>query len=279
MKKIAALIQSTTFATLIAGFCFALPASARPAGMGAAAAAQAEPESCKNVVGKTLEATLGIDFGNVEVDDSHGDVITLACKAHPARPGLTIAAMFYRLKDARGEEEKDKSGFAVALIDPQRKIVHSLYRTVLEDEATMRSSGGLSIDTARYQLKPGVRAFGVRMSIGWGPRCADGGWDNFLTLFVEEGKQLTPVLEMLPMDTWAFSKGENTCDPETQDGAFETTAWSLALSNSTTAGWRDLDVVARTTVDAPPAPDGTTVQGKPRVVYKLRKKGKLYSKD
>jgi hypothetical protein len=269
MKKIAALLQSTTFASLIVGLCLALPA-----------AAQTEPESCsKTLVGEILKAKLGIDFGDSALNDDRGDVIELACKAHPTRPGLTIVALFHSLKDARGETEQDKSGFAVAVIDQQRRTLHGLYRKVFQEDATIRSSGPLFIDTARYQLKRGMRAFGVRMNTGYGPRCADGGWNSFLTLFVEEGNQLTPVLEMLPMNSWSYPEGNKTCGEEPQGGVFESTAWSLALSATTTAGWRDLDVFARTTVDTAPAADGSTAQARPRLVYKLRKKGQLYSQD
>lgn len=265
MKKIAALTQ-TTLAALVFGVLLALPASA----------AESQSDACASLpLGEILAPALKIDFGNGEPGE--GDVSEIACKAHPVRPALTIVALFYRLKDARGEEEADKSGFALAVIDPQQRILHQLYRDIREGEATMRSHGGLTIDTARYQLKPGVRAFGVRMSIGWGPRCADGGWDNFLTLFVEEGKRLTPVMEMLPMSTWSFPEGNKVCGDQPEGGVAETTELSLALASSTSGGWRDLDVIAHTKVDA--ALDGSEPKPTARVAYRLRKNGKLYSQQ
>lgn len=267
MKKITALTLTTTLTIVGLAFFLALPASA----------AETQSDACASLpVGDILAPALKIDFG--DGSPGAGDVSEIACKAHPVRPGLAIVALFYRLKDARGEEDQDKSGFAMAVIDPQRRILHQLYQDIREGEATMRSHGGLIIDTARYQLKPDVRAFGVRMNVGWGPRCADGGWDNFLTLFVEEGKRLTPVLEMLPMSTWSFPGGNKVCGDDPEGGVVETTEFSLALAPTTSAGWRDLDVIAHTKVDAPLAADGSEPKATTRLAYRSRKNGKLYSK-
>lgn len=132
---------------------------------------------------------------------------------------------------------------------------------------------GLSLDTARYSLAPNVRAFGVRMKIGHSPRYAEGGSNDYLTLFVEEGKKLRPVLSDHAMRSWTmvdssgcFDQMENSqlpCVIENQTNA-------LALSTTSTNGWRDLDLITTTTLDWENGP------GKRGVARKLRYERKKY---
>jgi hypothetical protein len=251
-----------------------------PADTAADSEGQPEAPACNAVlVGSILEQKLGIDFGGGEGNGGRGDLVDLVCKAHPTRPGQTIVALFYDLKNKRGENEENKKGFAVAVIDARRRLLHSLHRDTIEEDAVIRvSSGALGIDTARYNLAPGVRAFGVRMNIGYSPRCAEGGENGYLTLFVEEGKQLSPVLSAFPMSSWQAKEGSQVCGNGEAGVEIENTSLTLALSSSATDGWRDLDVVSQKTQETS-TPDGGTAQanvGKPELIARLRKKGKVY---
>jgi hypothetical protein len=97
------------------------------------------------------------------------------------------------------------------------------------------------------------------MNIGYSPRCAEGGENGYLTLFVEEGKQLSPVLNAFPMSSWQAKEGSQVCGDGEAGVDIENTSLTLALSSSATDGWRDLDVVANK-----------------KQVARLRKKGKVY---
>ncbi|MET0856816.1 MAG: hypothetical protein ABWY27_08710 [Telluria sp.] len=257
--------------------------SAAPAETAADSETQPDSQSCNAIlVGSILGQKLDIDFGGGEFNGGRGDLIELVCKDHPGRPGQTIVALFHDLKNKRGDDAVDKKGFAVAVIDAKRRLLHGLHRGTVEEEATIRvGSGTLSIDTARYHLAPGVRAFGVRMNIGYSPRCAEGGENGYLTLFVEEGRQLRPVLSAFPMSSWQVKEGSEVCGDSETGAEIENTSLTLALSASSAGGWRDLDVVARTTRDMATEDRGTAVAtvGKPQVVARLRKTGKGYQRQ
>jgi hypothetical protein len=273
----AARIKGMTLVALVAGLGLGWPALAQsdlPATP--SLAAQAPAEACStDVVGAILGPGLGIDFGG---EEGRGDVVQLVCKAHPNRPGQTIVALFHRLKDQPRDAEGETTGVVVAVIDARRRLLHHLHQQTIEDDAVIRvQSGSLSIDTARYNLAPGVRAFGVRMNIGYSPRCAEGGQDGYLTLFVEDGKQLRPVLSAFPMSRWQAREGSNVCGNSEEGVDIDRTELSLALSGSSTGGWRDLDVIARS-LNEVVQPDGTAVTrpGPAKVVDRLRKEGKEY---
>jgi hypothetical protein len=279
MTRTAARINGITLVALVSGLGLGLgwPALAQ-SGLPAtpSLAAQEPAAACSTeVVGAILGPRLGIDFGG---EEGRGDVVQLVCKAHPAHGGQTIVALFHRLKDKPRDAEEGRTGVVVAVIDARRRLLHRLHQQTIEDEAIIRvQSGSLSIDTARYNLAPGVRAFGVRMKIGYSPRCAEGAQDNYLTLFVEDGKQLRPVLSALPMSHWQAREGSNVCGDSEEGFEIDRTELSLALSSSSTGGWRDIDVVARA-LNEVVQPDGTSVTrpGPPKVVDRLRKDGKEY---
>ena len=230
------------------------------------------------LIGSILGDDLGISFRERAHD---GDVIDLVCKPHPLHPEQTIVALFHDLKDKSGTVvAEDKKGFVLAVIDAKRRKLHSLYRDTIGEDATTRiSQYSLQLDTARYNLAPGVRALGVRMNIGYGPRCAEGGESSYLSLFIEEGKQLKPVLKDLPMSMWTITEGSNGCGSSDTAYTMDSVALTLTVSPSITYGWRDLEVVAHHQFEAGEGADMIKQQPKTQVLGKLRAKGKMYSAD
>lgn len=229
------------------------------------------------LIGAALGDGLGISFRERAQD---GEVIDLVCKAHPLHPEQTIVALFHDLKDKQGEFVENQKGFVLAVIDAKRRILHSLYRDAIGEDATTRiSQFSLQLDTARYNLAPGVRALGVRMNIGYGPRCAEGGESNYLSLFVEEGKQLKPVLKDLPMSMWTITEGSNGCGYSDTAYTLDSVALTITVSPTVTNGWHDLEVVAHHQIEAGEGADMVKQQPKTQVLGKLRANGKMYSGD
>lgn len=231
-----------------------------------------EDQSCNALlIGTLLADELALDFGG-ESDDGRGDIIDLVCKPHPLHPEQTLVALFHILKDQSGEPSEDKKGFVFALIDFVRKKVLGLYRdTAKEDGMTRIGKSHLRLDTASYNLAPGVRALGVRMAIGQAPSAVDGGESDYLTLFVEEGKQLRPILKNQPMSSWSYIEGSASGHDETRR-SIERVERSLSVSAATTNGWRDLELAAHHRVEtADPASGISAVQKEWReVVGKFR---------
>ncbi len=233
------------------------------------------------LVARALQSRVAIDFGIGQADAGRGDVIDLVCKAHPLRPELTIVALFHELRDQPADSAESKKGFVLAVIDARWGKLISLYRDNIEEDATTRIMGGsLWIDTARYNLAPGVRALGVRMNIGYSPRFAEGGENNYLTLFVEEGMGLRPVLKNMPMSIWRLmNDGQSACGSDNEGCAVDNVELMLSIAPTSTEGWHDLDVVAHhKTEGADPGSDKTTqAPPKAQALGRLRAKGKMYS--
>lgn len=207
-----------------------------------------EAMPCNRVlVGSVLFEKLGIDGAGAEAG---GEVIDLACAQHPGNPDHTLVALFHEIPTQDAAADSSQVGFVAAVVDIKRRKLLRLFRETIEEDASTRIRGGgslLKLDTARYNLMPNVRAFGVRMNIGYSPRYAEGGSSNYLTLFVEEGSELRPVLKFLPMSAWSlvdsgecFSGGEAPCLIDQEEK-------TLALGAASTNGWRDLDVITTTT--------------------------------
>lgn len=103
----------------------------------------------------------------------------------------------------------------------------------------------LRIDTARYDLAPGVRAFAVDMASGGpGASCPDGGLGPVRSLYVQQGEKLQKVLDGLDMAPWQFvSGGKPMClgaDADKVVTVVEEFPASIDIADSSTHGFADL---------------------------------------
>ena len=123
--------------------------------------------------------------------------------------------------------------------------------TLPEDAAIRIGQGSLRIDTARYDLAPGVRAFGIDVtSQASGPRCAEGGFGPLRTLFVQAGRSLRPVLASVELSSWRLVSGAACVGPEPedkQDVVVENAATTISVGTQATHGLADL--VLASTID------------------------------
>ena len=228
-----------------------------------------EYRSCNRyLVVSVLASKLDLKFG----DD--GNVIGVVCKPHPLHPEQTLVALFHRLKDT-----EDKKGLVFAVIDVEQKRVHRLYRDSIQEDASTRiSEYSLKIDTAPYNLAPGVRALGLRLNIGHSPRCADGGASGYLRLFVEEGQQLVPVLKDLPMNLWSITDGIGICGGANTEYTIDHVTLTITVLPAATEGWRDLEVTAHHRIETTSPLTGKPVKKmeKTQLLGTLRASGKVY---
>lgn len=198
-----------------------------------------EKQTCPMpVIAAALEKPLKL---NAALQREGGDIIDAACKADPDHPSRMIAAIFYDSEkgpvDPYGVGHVD---FAVALIDTKRSRVLALHHEVMESDAGTRyEPGSLWIDTGRYLLAPGVRAVGVRMNIWLAPSAPDGGADNLISLFVQRGSKLIPVLDGLAMSQWRFEYEERSWG---RSGTRVDVSLQLSMANRSTQGFHDIEV-------------------------------------
>lgn len=198
-----------------------------------------------------------------------GNVIAAACRTWPYRSNLLLAALAY---DEGVEYEKK---LIVAVIDEKtRRVVSSLRSTIGEDAVTEVGEYSLRLDTARYQLADGVRAFGVRFnSSARGASCGEAYWGDELTLYVPEGSNLRPVVTMnLSQQHWL--KG---CPAATSSALWEDAALAVGMARASTNGFHDLEVTAKISVSV----EGDAAAGelKDRIErHTLHYDGKTYQK-
>jgi len=169
-------------------------------------------------------------------------IAAAACKTNPGNKKITIAAIAYESK------KKYIKALVIALVDNVRGKVISSYSGEIGEDAAMRvQSGSLWIDTAAYNLRNDVRAFGLDVTSGYISNCGDGGMGAVRTLYVQEGKTIRPVLEDLTMSYWSFIQvGQSRCTgaDAPEESITENFGLSISVSNTKTNGYNDLSITA-----------------------------------
>ncbi|MEQ1513094.1 MAG: hypothetical protein ABL934_10505 [Lysobacteraceae bacterium] len=198
-----------------------------------------------------LKLKLNLGAGN-EAD--RGDLLDWTCRPHPEAAGQWLVALFHSLV-----EDEEAAGFVLALVDARQGRLLRHGRMKLELDAVTRVDRfSLRLDTARYQLQPGRRAIGVRMSVDRSPNHADMGSGPDLSLFVPEGAGgYRLVLDRLPMSRWERGGNWSECQVIANSDACEVVdeKGTLELADTQTGGWRDL--LLRRKVDGAERPTPT----------------------
>ncbi|MFP6559148.1 hypothetical protein WJ542_12630 [Paraburkholderia sp. B3] len=117
-----------------------------------------------------------------------------ACKVWPANEALTIAALPLPQKDNSDDEGTDDLEVLVADTATGAIVAHQFQQSAISYDAVRFS--GLALDTARYQLTPQNRAFGVRVTHE-GPSRIAPFEQTALSLYVVDGQSLRTVLDRL----------------------------------------------------------------------------------
>ena len=167
--------------------------------------------------------------------------VDAACKASPTDEALTIVVTAYG--EPHPERPDAKKLLVVALVDKRAGRVRSSFKGLVQEDAVMRlAQGGLSLDTARYQLAPMVRAFGVDVSSdATGPRYASGGLGPWRALFVQDGPVLRLVLDGFILRSWRYIE-DGSCGLLNNGDPCDivTTTATLAIGPHANRGFADL---------------------------------------
>ena len=203
------------------------------------------------LVKNSLSTALDINFG--EGDDKYGDIVDITCKPHPKDSNHTIIALFSENHDedstASDNQEREFS-LIVAVADLNKKSILNIFKTNYQEDATTRiSEYSLKIDTARYNLAPNVRAFGVRANISYSPRYADGGDSDYLSLFIEDGGKLKRVLTDYPTSLWEIANHDSSCIDSDEGCLTVVTSRYVSIAPSITNGLHDLTITSISQLD------------------------------
>lgn len=174
-----------------------------------------------------------------------GDVVAAHCKSWPPAPDQVVAAVMAFRTETSDRNRRDWDVPAVlALLDAKtHRVLHGRRLTIGEDAATQVGSDSLMLDTANYDLRPGVRALGLRFrNEGRRPAAADGWWNDELMLLVPEGRALRPVF-CQPLS--AQTAVEGSLSYQRSGAIWEDARLTVAVGPRAATGWNDLVVTAR----------------------------------
>ena len=197
-------------------------------------------------VGKRLKVAIKDDDSGKKSDE----VIALVCKPHPVEAGWTVVALFQDgpIVAPGTAAEVTSVLFVLAFVDRATKRIVSWHQKVMEaDPVTHFDAYSLRIDTARYALAPLVRAVGVRMNT-FVSRCTyEGGYSDELSLFVQRGPRLEPVLSSMSLSVWQLQvlSGSSCGDMADVKKATHYADLGLSILQSSTHGFADIAVRAK----------------------------------
>lgn len=221
-------------------------------------------------VGRYVQAANFVEPKLGQAPDAGAIVAAAACRAAPAYHGRLVAAA-YR------SGHQDDLLLVVAVIDSATGQVGPSFKGNLDSDPNVRIvSGSLWLDTAAYDLAPGVRAFGLDITSGLPRGCAGVGSGARRSLFVSQGRFIRPVLQDLPMSEWALiQRGKSACtDSSAPDLTItENFTTTLGLAPTSTRGYRDLVVTGAASRD-----DGH-LEERPVLRSVLKWDGRVYSID
>lgn len=239
--------------------------------------AETNPEKKSQHCSQSILHLVGEHFGlndfsypkeGMYASTENGGVITAGvCQEWPKDISKTISIFAY---DDTDTQENDEKQLIVALVDNIQGTVIATYKGVIQQDAAMTvGENSFWIDTARYDVAPGVRAFGLDVTTSYSQGCVDGGLGPVLTLFIQEGKEIKPILENFYRSTWSFVTGGPSCATQ-EEIITENITYFIGISKTTTNGYADLLINAVSSLS-----NGVKSKRKP-FQYKLRYDGEKY---
>ena len=226
------------------------------------AVAKSDDSLCPEMLYAKAKKYLQLD--SVFPRDRGGAVVDAACKSWPYDKRFLLAVVAYE-----NGIEYEKS-LLVAKLDLNDGRIVASYRGVMsEDAIKVVGEGSLQLDTAKYQLSPTLRAFGVRFnSKARGPSCADGAYWDELTLFIQQNGRLRPVFRK----EMQFQNALRGCiGSATGHDVWEYGVRTISIAETTSTGLADLLITETITLGGNAEPIPTDFASKKRTRSYLMK--------
>lgn len=191
-----------------------------------------------------LQTLYGLTEAALLPTDADSPIVAQACRIWPFDPSRALAAVAYR-RPGEVDVEARSLRLVIAVLDAQDARVLAVHESDLEEDAAFAlHADGLLLDTARYDLAEGVRAFGVVVrSMARGPSCPDARSNDELTLYVHEDDAVRPVFTS-PLDFWSRIEGEPCNWSLQQRLVTEEAALRIGVERDAHNGYADLRVMA-----------------------------------
>lgn len=213
------------------------------------------PFDCQGVTA-SLAQHVAADLGyRISGWDSDG---YLVCKVMPDVPGKTLVALAIRQEGSADPNDAVSGTYDldVSIVDTasRRVFARSVQKGAFTSDAWRFD--GVEIDSGRYRLAEGVRAFGVRASSGASSHYSAAA-DTRLTLYIREGDRLRDVLDGLVVHG---QSGEMSAECT---GTVTTLERTIDIAPTRSHGFADLIVTSRIseTVDSAAGGDCKSLAG------------------
>jgi hypothetical protein len=176
--------------------------------------------------------------------DEDGVIVAKSCKLWPYKNNIVLVAFAFTPEVGGKQDVEYEKNLIVAMIDKAtQRVVSSNQSIIYEDAITEIGPDSFELDTARYQLTPDVRAFGLRFnSSARGPSCGEGRSSNELTLFVPEGDKLRSVLRLYMYRQQSI---QGCLSVYSEGAVWEDAGLTISVEKTRTNGYADLLVTAR----------------------------------
>lgn len=207
-----------------------------------------DPYACET--GMFTETAKAIGFAGG--DALWGDSMFNACRYDPGRDNRIIVALTYLAGEEKiGRKSNDDSKFMrdldVVVLEPDQHTVmaHAHEDTAVEDGGARLE--GITIDTARYMLAPGLRAFGVSVSNGTHCTCANSDSTN-LKLYLQHGHRLDNVAT-IETSSWQAGYETGTEAPPVCTSTATQKKTVINIAKTRSHGLADLQLVTTVTAE------------------------------
>ncbi|RDK87422.1 hypothetical protein [Enterobacillus tribolii] len=212
----------------------------------AGAAHADDQQRCDETMLDALAGQLNMEGWALPENARSGTLVASACKPWPDDEKQTVVAVAYTDRDEHAAPGERNVHLLLAKADTRSGRLLSEYREDIGEDAMWEvGANSLRIDTARYHLAPGVRAFGINFhSAARGASCPDGWANNLLTLVVPEGRSLRPVFRTY-LDQWE-SITPGLC-PSDQQARVEASHLTIGIGKGKSAGFADLEITSHVT--------------------------------
>jgi hypothetical protein len=174
---------------------------------------------------------------------SAGVINSGACKPWPNDNAITIATFAYNDKNIEvGQSDLEGKSLVIAMIDSTKNKILASYKG--KQSGFGVAQDGLQLDTARYNLASGVRAFGINETEQYNPNCGDGSLGPSLSLFVRSGSTIKPVLNNFYS---YYTRTKGRCVMGKDEEVIEETERSISIGKAITNGYANLLITEFTT--------------------------------
>jgi len=219
-----------------------------------------ESQRCGDEEMRNIGKLLSFDDLAYRNEQGKGLVLMAACKIWPYDESITISAFLEDLPN-----DAHNPVLYIAMVDNKKNQLLAQYRDALGNSFAPdidADNDNLRIDTARYDIAPGIRAFGVDVIKGSqdDPYCGAETIGPTRNLYIKRDNEIRFLFyEGVTMSYRTRVKGSVKCKygkPTTKKGVvFEDIKLTISPSKKTTDGFADLIITGESTYsDGTPSP-------------------------